>query len=578
MTDPPRSRFRIAVTSASVKSSYRSLRGATPARSRAGGAAGRTARSRQGCLCGGRRRFQRHLPFAGGWLPKLDGSLSRDPKAARSRLPRSVDRRLGRLPAGQPTLGLAARGPARGRARRSPRRSAPKRFPWPGSRRVESYVRRTLGHTRWRCQNSAAPIGRLGTPRKVHYDSGSEPRGDRLFGLGGWRRLALAGVGPGRSRRQPAAPPPGYDEGAGAARPEALRRGGREAAAGHRRRSPTSPPAGTRWRWRRGAPATAPRRSRPTGATPPCARPKPSPTSAWGSACATPATGRRRSRRSSASWNWSTGRARRSGSRPRRARSRRWRRRRRRRAARRPPTKKRSACATRGKIEAALKRFADAVALGSRPDRGARRLGRAAAQGSPREGRGRRCSAARSSATRSIRWPGTSWRSRCARPGSTRSAVDAYRHYIALRPNDPGPALRDGARAAARSGATTRLARSFETYVAMENRASEQRWVASAKRAIAALGRAGRAPRRAPAPAAPLQRLGPPHAARPRRTPTAAQPAPAAATAAQGLGPAAAAADAGAIRGSTEPPPMAPRAAGAASAPAARDPAPAQPR
>ena len=252
----------------------------------------------------------------------------------------------------------------------------------------------------------------------------------------------------------------------------------------------------------------------PTAATPPCARPKPSPTSAWACACATPATGRRRWRRSSASWNWSTGPARRSGSRPRRGRSQR---------SRPPPPPAGGAAAAyeeaqrlrdAGKIEAALKRFADAVALDPDLIVGARRLGRAAAQGSPREGRGRRCSAARSSATRSIRWPGTTWRSRCARPCSTPSAIDAYRHYIALRPNDPDPHYGIGARACTPSGATTRPARSFETYVAMENRASRAALGRERQAGDRGARRAGRARERRGAGGTPRRRRR-----RPRRRP-----------------------------------------------------------
>ena len=75
--------------------------------------------------------------------------------------------------------------------------------------------------------------------------------------------------------------------------------------------------------------------------------------------------------------------------------------------------------------------------------------------------------------------------------GQNREAAAAYRQYATLRPGSPDPyyglgvALRalgdaDGARAA------------FETYIALEKRPSEQRWVESAEVQLRVLAAAGK--------------------------------------------------------------------------------------
>lgn len=74
-------------------------------------------------------------------------------------------------------------------------------------------------------------------------------------------------------------------------------------------------------------------------------------------------------------------------------------------------------------------------------------------------------------------------------------AAEAYRAYIALRPDDPDPHYGLGM-ALRRMGYTAAALASFQTYVTMETRPGEQRWVERAKAQIESL-RAGAAPKAA---------------------------------------------------------------------------------
>jgi len=223
----------------------------------------------------------------------------------------------------------------------------------------------------------------------------------------------------------------------------------------------------------------------------------------------------------------------------------------------------------RGQVEAALKRFADAVALD--PDLIVAR----AAWGELLLKVHREKEAVpvfRGAVERSPQYP-LAWYELAfalCETGQYASAIDAYRHYVVLRPADPDPHYGIG-RALHAVGRDDEARRSFETYVKMENRASEQRWVAAAKRAIAAVDAQGvRAGGAAPAAAAPM----PAAVTTGTPAPTAASPPPPAPPkvwvppSLPPLPP---------RSGSTEPPPVAP-APLVPSAPPTRDPAPAQPR
>jgi tetratricopeptide (TPR) repeat protein len=60
------------------------------------------------------------------------------------------------------------------------------------------------------------------------------------------------------------------------------------------------------------------------------------------------------------------------------------------------------------------------------------------------------------------------------------AAVDAYDHYIKLKPGDPDPYYGLG-RSLQHLGRTADARRAFETYLSLEKRPSEQRWVESAE-------------------------------------------------------------------------------------------------
>jgi predicted Zn-dependent protease len=226
----------------------------------------------------------------------------------------------------------------------------------------------------------------------------------------------------------------------------------------------------------------------------------------------------------------------------------------------------------RGQVEAALKRFADAVALD--PDLIVAR----AAWGELLLKVHREKDAVpvfRGAVERNPQYP-LAWYELAfalCETAQYASAIDAYRRYVVLRPADPDPHYGIG-RALHAIGRDEEARRSFETYVKMENRASEQRWVAAARRAIAALDaqrvHAGGA---TPAVVAPAP-------GSPTLTPT---PTPTAGTAATAPPPPPKVWVPPSLpplpprSGSTEPPPVAP-APLVPSAPPTRDPAPAQPR
>jgi predicted Zn-dependent protease len=174
-----------------------------------------------------------------------------------------------------------------------------------------------------------------------------------------------------------------------------------------------------------------------------------------------------------------------------------------------------------GKIDAALKRFADAVAL--EPDLIAAR----AAWGELLLKIRREPDAVavfRGAVERNPQYPLAWYELAFAlrETGRFAEAVEAYRRYIPLRPNDPDPHY-GLARALERLGRSDEALRSFTTYVAMENRPAEERWVASAKAEIAALER-GRGTRPTAGSAPPAQQPATP---RPP-TPPPAAPMPAA--------------------------------------------------
>jgi tetratricopeptide (TPR) repeat protein len=227
----------------------------------------------------------------------------------------------------------------------------------------------------------------------------------------------------------------------------------------------------------------------------------------------------------------------------------------------------------RGKVEAALKRFADAVALD--PDLIVAR----AAWGELLLKVHREKDAVpvfRGAVERNPQYP-LAWYDLAFALRETAQyagAIDAYRRYIALRPTDPDPHYGMG-RALHTIGRYDEARRSYETYVKMENRASEQRWVAAAKRAIAGLDALGVRPAgltAAPVAAAPAAPISPTPGAPP--TPTAAPPPPPPPAKAWVPPPLPPMPHSG---GSTEPPPVAPAPLVPSALPT-RDPAPAQPR
>jgi Flp pilus assembly protein TadD len=68
-------------------------------------------------------------------------------------------------------------------------------------------------------------------------------------------------------------------------------------------------------------------------------------------------------------------------------------------------------------------------------------------------------------------------------------AVDAYEHYIKLRPTDPDPYY-GLARALQQLGRKAAARQAYETYVAMEKHPSEKRWVDAATTQIQVLASA----------------------------------------------------------------------------------------
>jgi tetratricopeptide (TPR) repeat protein len=69
------------------------------------------------------------------------------------------------------------------------------------------------------------------------------------------------------------------------------------------------------------------------------------------------------------------------------------------------------------------------------------------------------------------------------------AAVDAYERYIKLKPDDPDPYYGLG-RSLQHLGRTADARRAFETYVSLEKRPSEQRWVESAEAQLRTLATA----------------------------------------------------------------------------------------
>jgi tetratricopeptide (TPR) repeat protein len=71
------------------------------------------------------------------------------------------------------------------------------------------------------------------------------------------------------------------------------------------------------------------------------------------------------------------------------------------------------------------------------------------------------------------------------------AAVDAYDHYIKLKPGDPDPYYGLG-RSLQHLGRNADARRAFETYLSLEKRPSEQRWVESAETQLRTLAAAGK--------------------------------------------------------------------------------------
>ena len=73
--------------------------------------------------------------------------------------------------------------------------------------------------------------------------------------------------------------------------------------------------------------------------------------------------------------------------------------------------------------------------------------------------------------------------------GQHAAAVDAYDHYIKLKPGDPDPYYGLG-RSLQHMGRSADARRAFETYLSLEKRPSEQRWVESAETQLRTLAAA----------------------------------------------------------------------------------------
>ena len=71
------------------------------------------------------------------------------------------------------------------------------------------------------------------------------------------------------------------------------------------------------------------------------------------------------------------------------------------------------------------------------------------------------------------------------------AAVDAYDHYIKLRPEDPDPYYGMG-RSLQHLGRAAEARRAYETYLSLEKRPSEQRWVDSANAQLKILAASGK--------------------------------------------------------------------------------------
>lgn len=75
--------------------------------------------------------------------------------------------------------------------------------------------------------------------------------------------------------------------------------------------------------------------------------------------------------------------------------------------------------------------------------------------------------------------------------GQHAAAIDAYEHYIKLKPGDPDPYYGLG-RSLQHLGRASDARRAFETYLSLEKRPSEQRWVESAEVQLRVLAAAGK--------------------------------------------------------------------------------------
>jgi Flp pilus assembly protein TadD len=73
--------------------------------------------------------------------------------------------------------------------------------------------------------------------------------------------------------------------------------------------------------------------------------------------------------------------------------------------------------------------------------------------------------------------------------GQHAPAVDAYEHYIKLKPGDPDPYYGLG-RSLQHLGRAVEARQAFETYLSLEKRPTEQRWVESAEAQLKTLAAA----------------------------------------------------------------------------------------
>ena len=71
--------------------------------------------------------------------------------------------------------------------------------------------------------------------------------------------------------------------------------------------------------------------------------------------------------------------------------------------------------------------------------------------------------------------------------GRLPEAVDAYERYIKLRPTDPDPYY-GLARSLQKLGKKDAAKKAYETYVSMERRPTEQKWIDAANTEIRTLG------------------------------------------------------------------------------------------